>query len=597
MIEKFESQINQHQVKLTKIEKISSWLSWLRAILFLGLAGSVIYYFNSDQPLVIGLALVIGAGFYFAVIRHKQSETLRIFTQTIIDLNREEIKKCNLDIHDFDSGEEFIEDNHPYQIDLDIFGKHSVYQLINRCEIEDSKKKLAEWLSFSAKEETILSRQEAAKELISKSDWSQSFQALARISISQKKKQDPSLKSEDIINWANADEGTIKQNLWKGVAYLLGLATIVIGYLITMEGLSYKVLYPLVLLNGIFLLVGIKKLQNIIQGIDKAHYIIAAYAQALQHIEKEDFQSNHLKKLSETLKTGSRSATQSIEALAKLTHRIAGRANMLYAVLDALFLLDIHLLVDIIKWKKSNQNQISQWLDVVNELECLISISGFSKSNESFVFPTFEKDHFVFETKKMGHPLISNHEKVKNDYLIAGEGSLDIITGSNMSGKSTFQRTVGVNMVLAQTGCPVNAESLRMSRTQVFTSMRTKDNLEEHTSSFYAELKRIVQLLNTVDSSQSTFFILDEILKGTNSEDRHIGSIALAQKLTKKKAFGLISTHDLGLGELGEADAKIRNFSFNSTLENDKIIFDYLLTPGVCKSFNASQLMKNMGIL
>jgi DNA mismatch repair ATPase MutS len=151
-------------------------------------------------------------------------------------------------------------------------------------------------------------------------------------------------------------------------------------------------------------------------------------------------------------------------------------------------------------------------------------------------------------------------------------------------------------MVLAQAGCPVDAKSLTMCPTQVFTSMRTKDNLEERTSSFYAELKRLAQLLDKIENQESTFFILDEILKGTNSQDRHSGSVALIKTLSHRKSFGIISTHDLELGSLSRSQDEVRNFSFNSTLDGDKIIFDYLLTEGICKSFNATQLMKNMGI-
>ncbi|MFY0601523.1 MAG: hypothetical protein JXR03_17745 [Cyclobacteriaceae bacterium] len=597
MLKEFENKINEHQAQFVKAKSDSATFSWGRGILFLIAAGTLIYYFSSGVSTVLIVTGVASIGFYYMVIQHRKREEEKTFHETLMDINREEIKRSKLDLHDFDSGEDYIEDNHPYQVDLDIFGKHSVYQLINRCEIDDSRKKLASWLSKPAEEETVSLRQKASKELKEMIDWSQKFQSLIRISIAQKKKRDPSLQANDILSWVKQTDKPVNLKLLKALAYFLGFVTCVVTCLVLLDYIIYQLIYPVIFINGIFLSFGIKRLQKLTTGIDKAHYIISAYAQALELIEKEKFESDLLTQLSQRLVTGRQSATQSIKSLANLSYRISSRANMLYALLDATLLLDIHLLTDLIKWKKANNQEIEKWLNVVNEFECLVSIAGFSRVNESYAYPELEKESFAFETKKMGHPLISGKDKVTNDYLIDGKGSLDIITGSNMSGKSTFQRTVGVNMVLAQAGCPVDAESLRMSRTQVFTSMRTKDNLEEHTSSFYAELKRIVQLLEEVEQNTSTFFILDEILKGTNSEDRHVGSISLAKKLTGKNAFGLISTHDLGLGELGETDPKIRNFSFNSTLENDKIIFDYTLTPGVCKSFNASQLMKNMGIL
>ena len=197
----------------------------------------------------------------------------------------------------------------------------------------------------------------------------------------------------------------------------------------------------------------------------------------------------------------------------------------------------------------------------------------------------------------MGHPLIKPQERISNDFELIGHGTIGLITGSNMSGKSTFLRTVGVNLVLAQMGAPVCAFDMNLSLTRVFTSMRTQDNLEEHISSFYAELKRIKQLLDDIDEQSPIFFLLDEILKGTNSEDRHNGSKALLDQLNTSHATGLVSTHDLALSRLASQNENIINYSFNSKIIQDQIIFDYLLTPGPCKSFNASKLMENMGII
>lgn len=270
---------------------------------------------------------------------------------------------------------------------------------------------------------------------------------------------------------------------------------------------------------------------------------------------------------------------------------------MLYIMVDVAFLLDAYLLVDLFFWKKENQNYVEDWLEIVNEMECLISLAGFSRSNPNYTFPTITEKTYYFKAIALGHPLIPKDQKVTNDYSIDGKGCVDIITGSNMSGKSTFQRTIGINMVLAQMGAPVNAKELTMGLTDIFTSMRTKDNLAENTSSFYAELKRIRQLLDRLESSEVTFFLLDEILKGTNSEDRQKGAIAIAKKLTQKPAFGLISTHDLMLGSLATDDPHIRNFSFNSEIDGNKIAFDYKISEGLCKSFNASKLMENMGIM
>lgn len=593
----FEEEILLLNNQLKDIKNKSFWLSWVRAICFIATAITIVFYFNSSNKSLLIIAIILGVLFYISVIKHRIVEKKKNLTQTLIDLNTEEIERINLQLHDFHGGVEFKNNDHPYQDDLDIFGKHSIFQLVNRCEIFDSKKRLAQWLSTPTKRKEIIERQDASRELKADSSWLMEFRAFARISIKEKKKQDIIHDANDILKWASQKSNFSNTKWLIIIAVILSLSSVFIGFLILLKDFPYQLVYPSLLINGVFLLWGTRHLSKHTLGIDKANYIISAYANALEQIEKRNFNSIKLQRLQKSLTDRNQFASKSILSLSKIVHRIAGRANMLYVILDILFLLDIHLLVAIIKWKRNHQPEIEVWLEVVHEIECLMSIASFSNINPNFAWPQISNDKFIFETQKMGHPLIPSKEKTTNDYLLSGSGSLDIITGSNMSGKSTFQRTVGVNMVLAQAGCPVNAESLTMSTTQVFTSMRTKDNLEEHTSSFYAELKRIVQLLAAVDKNESTFFILDEILKGTNSEDRHLGSIALAEKLANKKAFGLISTHDLGLGSLADKHKSIRNYSFNSTLKDHKIIFDYTLTEGICKSFNASQLMKNMGIL
>lgn len=595
MIDAFKDRFDLFDQQQQGLEKISSKLSWVRTILFLSIISLVIYGLSVGNTAALMALIPIGAVFYFIVIRHGKIERELTLKQTLKDINLEEIKRIQLELHDFEKGEAYIEEDHPYQQDLDIFGRHSVYQLLCRCEMPDSKHMLGKWLSVPANLETIHQRQESARELSSKLEWRQSFQANNRINLSKKKKSNPHLSNKDILNWAEKDEPKSNTKLWRTMAYLMGVLLVLSGYLIFVEGVVYHIIYPVVAINGIILITAIKKLNAVAHGLDHAHYMIESYAQSLNLIEKESFESEHLKRLQNQLFGEKQSSTAAIQSLAKLSHRLSSRANMLYGLLDGLFLLDVHLMGDLLDWKKNNHLKIQTWFEVVNEMECLLSIASLAHAHPEYKFPTMVDEPFYFKCEKIGHPLINSVEKVKNNYSIRGKGSVDIITGSNMSGKSTFQRTIALSMVMAQCGCPVDAERLEMGPVQVFTSMRTKDNLEEHTSSFYAELRRISLLLELTSQQTSTFFVLDEILKGTNSEDRHKGSIALVRKLTKKNAFGMVSTHDLELGKL--ATSEVRNFSFNSKILNNEIIFDYTLTEGLCQSFNASKLMENMGIL
>ena len=289
-------------------------------------------------------------------------------------------------------------------------------------------------------------------------------------------------------------------------------------------------------------------------------------------------------------------ASSSLKELQLVLDGLNNRANMLYWVFNLVFLLDLYWLIKAEKWKEKTKADISQWFDSIGKIECLNSLAGFHFANPDFTFPKISSEPFTIEGTQVGHPLIKREKRVSNSFDFSGKGGICLITGSNMSGKSTFLRTVGVNAVLALMGAPVCAASLSISHLQVFTSMRTQDDLEESVSSFYAELKRLKQLLGSIDNETPILFMIDEVLKGTNSEDRHKGAIALIRQLNKAYAFGFVSTHDIELGKITNELQGIKNYSFNSIIKGDEIIFDYTLTKGICKSFNATKLMQKMGI-
>lgn len=581
---------------LTANRKSNSF-SLIRGLIFIGCVVLLITYFRTEHwPVLLAFGASAGA-FYLLVLHHRKLLSVATYFHELTTINTNEAKRLNLHLQDFDAGETFLHEDHPYQGDLDIFGKSSLYQLLNRCQLEDSKKLLSAWLSEKATFSEIKNRQEAVKELSGQPDWCQHFRAITNIEVKKKEKNQPHVTPQEIITWAKKSSRFSMPRIWVTTSILLTLLMLGLLSLVLLDKITYHILYAPALVNGIFLGLTVRHLNELIKGIDKSYYLIATYQKSIELIEQSGFTSQKLKELHKNLVEGKRTANQSILKLANLTHRLSSRANMLYILADLPFLLDAYLLIDLYKWKQANQAHIEEWFQTIHEMECLISLAGFAHANPGYTFPEIVEQPFHFEAEKLGHPLIHPDQKVRNDYSISGQGQVDIITGSNMSGKSTFQRTAGINMVLAQAGAPVDAENLSMSLTSIFTSMRTKDNLAENTSSFYAELKRIRQLLEALDTNPATFFLLDEILKGTNSEDRHNGAMALAKKLTGKPAFGMISTHDLALGELEKTEKKIRNFSFNSTIAGEEIIFDYKLTSGPCKSFNASKLMEKMGIM
>jgi DNA mismatch repair ATPase MutS len=298
-------------------------------------------------------------------------------------------------------------------------------------------------------------------------------------------------------------------------------------------------------------------------------------------------------------------ATQRLGQLSSVAGLFRGREHPLGALLlNSLLLWDLHAVWQLERWKRGLGSELTTVLEVQAELEALVSLAGWQFANPHYVVPELSAEQLEVTATELGHPLIFSTTRITNDFHTVGLAQTVVVTGSNMAGKSTFLRTLGLNMVLALAGGVVCARHFRVSPAQVFTAMRTQDNLAESTSSFYAELKRLRLLLDlssqqsgTNDVALPVFYLLDEILKGTNSLDRHRGARALLRQLHQRRAGGLVSTHDLELAALEEEwPGQVRNFSFNSTFTNGQIHFDFHLTAGTCRSFNASQLMQLMGI-
>jgi DNA mismatch repair ATPase MutS len=270
--------------------------------------------------------------------------------------------------------------------------------------------------------------------------------------------------------------------------------------------------------------------------------------------------------------------------------------HQFYSLFNNLWFFDVYLIILTEQWKNRNRSFLREWVSAISEFEALTSLAGFHYSNPAFTFAEIVDNSYNIDFQMLGHPLISTDKRVLNDFSLGGQGEIVMITGSNMAGKSTFLRTVGVNVILALAGAPCCARSGQVSNLRIFTSMRTQDSLEEGVSSFYAELKRLEQLLKLIESGQPVCFLLDEMFKGTNSRDRHKGGLSLIKQLKELNAFGIISTHDLDLAILVGKHKIVTNYSFNSSLDEGEMIFSYALTEGLCSDFNASELMKRSGI-
>jgi DNA mismatch repair ATPase MutS len=321
-------------------------------------------------------------------------------------------------------------------------------------------------------------------------------------------------------------------------------------------------------------------------------------AMAIGHIESTNWRSGWLQEKQAMLGNNGAGSQRQIRLLSKILNRFDYRYNpLVFIPLNMLLLWDLQQMLGLQDWKKRNANSIPQWLNVLGNMEAISSLANLHYNEPSWAMPAFTAVPGVFDSRQLGHPLIPSAKRVCSSFTTEDKGRINVITGSNMAGKSTFLRSVGLAIVLANAGGPVCADSLTLSHCRLMSSMRIADNLEENTSTFYAELKKLKSIIAAVNAHEPVFLLLDEILRGTNSHDRQTGSKALVLQMLKQDAVGIIATHDLSLAELSNAHPEgIRNYHFDVQVDGEELYFDYQLKTGVCTSLNASLLMKKIGI-
>lgn len=567
-------------------------LSWLRVFLFLlGILFTYfLYQFYHSLAAVLSFSLFL-TGFLFSLKKHNRTQYQRDHYRFLADINADELGRLQNRFIREETGDAYVEAEHYYTGDLDIFGRHSVFKLLNRTHTQAGTQRLAEWLKKAATADIIRRRQEAVAELANKLDWRQELEAHAMHY--DKVGQQP----ESLLQWMQEPD-TVRQSYWARLARFLPLITIPISLAWLFDAVSSQVAFLFIFLHLFILGRIFKTVKAICDKTNSVSRTLQAYADIVGVIEKESFHATVLKDRQEVLINTHSTASTAIAELAVILRNLNYRNNAyFYAFFGIISLWDLQLLVRTEDWKHQYREALPRWIEALGDWEAMSSLAGMAFSNPDYIFPVISEQALELRAEGLGHTLIKEEKRVNNDIAFDGIGKTVVITGSNMSGKSTFLRTVGVNVVLALAGAPVCARSFKVSVVQVFTSMRTQDSLEESVSSFYAELKRLKQLIQRAESSTPTLYFLDEILKGTNSKDRHHGAKALICQLHRYQASGFISTHDLELGKMAEEHPEyVQNYSFSSEVVEGKLYFDYKLRKGICQSFNASELMKQIGI-
>lgn len=587
----YKSRLDESAKSAASLKSNYTSLSWARVILFVSATIGFIVFADEKNgaAMIITVAIAI-VGYLILLKRHAKVRFELKLAQAREQINSDEIRRLNNDLNDFEDGKKYYNAIHPYHEDLDIFGKHSLFQFVNRTSTFLGERTLAEWFGTGASPKEIKERQESAQELSPAIDFRQDFEAFGKANT------DTDIDHQPLLDWLKEDSTLKNPGLYKTILAVLPLgmvATIVLSSLDLMQtGVPVLIgIVNVVVLGSVF-----SKVQEISKRTESGYKSLSAMRHHIQLIEGANFSSEKLQSLKNTVVNDKAQASKIIKDLELILDNLQNRINVFYIVLDILLLLDVFWYLKIADWKTKNSADIKTWFQTIGELDALISIGGFTYSNPDFTFPTISNKHFDIEALGLGHPLIKDKNRVSNDFEFQGQGGICLITGSNMSGKSTFLRTVGVNCILGLMGAPVCAKKMTVSPLNVFTSMRSQDDLEENVSSFYAELKRLKQLLGSINDDMPVLFMIDEVLKGTNSKDRHKGALALIKQLNAAYAFGFVSTHDIELGTITNELKGVKNYSFNSEIVGDEIKFDYTLTPGICKSFNATKLMQKMGI-
>ncbi len=589
----YQQRISDLQAKLKQFYKRKSLIGWLRLIIALITILAVYYSWHLDILIIIAI-IVAGLSLYFFIVSKDtdNKEEIENF-ETLEEINKKELQYSSEKYDHTYNGKDLEPEHHNYAADLDLFGKNSLYQYINRCNTEKAKQLLAKRLLEPLNKTDISEQQQAVKELSEKTLWRQQLQAYGL-------KNEITLSTEErILQWLQSEEKHFDHPFFKFLLYFFPIVTLSVIYLFIADYINTGVF--------IFLLIGFftisssisKKITPVYNLLSKIVSEIDVLYNELSWFEKESFQSEYLKKLQQKIKQSpSITASKDILHLKNILTRFDARLNIVaFIILNTLFLWDLWQGIALKKWKQQNKSIVPNWFETIASLEVINTFSTLSFNHPDWCFPVIADEHFILKGEEIGHPLIPEKQRVNNSFDIKGTAKIDLITGSNMAGKSTFLRSIGVNMILAYAGAPVCAKTFTVSISKLISSMRIADNLAENTSTFYAELKKLKSIIDAVNNDEKVFILLDEILRGTNSFDRHTGSYALIKQLIKKNAVALIATHDVELANL-ETDFQnnINNYHFDVQVSGEELFFDYKLKTGICTSLNASILMKKIGI-
>ncbi|NMH87016.1 MutS-related protein [Flavivirga algicola] len=582
----YKEHLETYKTEAQRLFKRMTTLSLLRLSVFI-ITGLGIYFTFQYWQVAMVIAIVGIAIFVFLLSKYTDIKAERNFNKALVKINEEEIKIASGDFHERDKGLQFQDPTHFYSLDIDLFGRGSFFQFINRTAINEGSQKLADTLKANDID-AIKLRQEAIRELSSKPKWRQYYSATSSLV----KVETP---AKNIINWLQSYHSFLPKVMrWLPIAFTI-CSIVIFGFTIlnflSPEFIGYWLLLGLGV-TGVY----VKKTNVLSSNTDRVKDTFRQYALLLDLIENEIFTSELLQEKQQQIQLDTEKASHIFKKLSKSLDALDNRNNIIGAIFgNGLFLTDIKNSYNIEKWIEYYHTKVTDWFEVVSFFDAYNSLGNFAFNRPEFIYPEIQEKGTVISANSLGHPLLDENKRVDSNLTIENE-QFFIVTGANMAGKSTFLRTVSLHIVMANVGLPICAKASKYTPVKLITSMRTTDSLTDDSSYFFSELTRLKYIVDAIQK-EPYFIVLDEILKGTNSTDKAIGSRKFVEKLVASNATGIIATHDLSLCEIEQELKAVKNYYFDAEIINDELHFDYKLKVGICQNMNASFLLKKMDIV
>ena len=588
----YDERIAQHRATLEALKRKIYHAGTLRLLIVVAALVAVWIARGAGWGVLTGIVAACAVPFVALMVYHNRLSARKDFATELMRLNEAERRAIDYDFSAFDGGGEYADAAHPFALDLDVFGEQSLFRSLNRTVTSAGQSLLAQWFMRPLTDrEAVLRRREAIRELADRPDFRQPFYATGIASKGQ--------RAEASDEWMKGLPCFADRTVWRVLKVLVPALWIVVA-----AGCAVGA-FPTWAAGGMLAVsfgvanLPAKRIHALCKSADRMEGVLRSYAALIARVEAETFCAESLVVLRRRfVPTEGISASQAIRGLSRLIGALDQRYSMAGLLLNLFLLRDVWLAARVERWMARHAVHAADWFGALAEVDALCSLGGFAFNHPDYPYPDLTDAYFCMEGRGLGHPLIHRDRCVRNDLHIARPPHFVVITGANMAGKSTYLRTVGVNFLLACMGLPVCAEQLTVSPAPLFTSLRTADSLAAGESYFFAELKRLKQIIDRLQSGEQLFIILDEILKGTNSEDKRKGSLALMKQLVGRGACGIIATHDLQLGALADEFPKaVENGCFEADMTPDTLTFSYRLRPGVAQNMNACFLMKRMGII